>query len=55
MPLSSPREDIGLQAAFILIDFLMSVDFIKLNFRQSAQWHLPVISDRKDIKSLVMT
>lgn len=55
MPSSSPREDVGLQAAFILIDFLMSVDFIKLNFRQNAQWHLPVISDRKDIKSLVIT
>lgn len=25
----SPREEVGLQAAFILIDFLMSIDFIK--------------------------
>lgn len=30
---SSPREEVGLQAAFILIDFLMSTDFIKLDFR----------------------
>lgn len=29
MPLSSLRKDVGLQAAFTLIDFLMSVDFIK--------------------------
>lgn len=55
MPSSSPREDVGLQAAFILIDFLMSVDFIKLNFRQNARWHLPMISDRKDIRILVNT